>query len=153
MLTPDGVVDWALKPLGLYGPGYGLIATIITLTYLWLPYMILPIYAGLERLPDSLLDASADLGAQRRADLPLGGAAADLPVARGRLDLHVLADSRRLHHRADRRRQDPAARQRHLRQLGPPATCRSRPRAACSRSPSSCCTCSLMRRTGALENL
>ena len=36
----------------------------MTLTYLWLPYMILPVYAGLERLPDSLLDASADLGAR-----------------------------------------------------------------------------------------
>jgi len=32
------------------------------LAYLWLPYMILPIYAGFERLPDSLLEASADLG-------------------------------------------------------------------------------------------
>jgi putative spermidine/putrescine transport system permease protein len=31
---------------------------------MWLPYMILPIYAGLERLPSSLLDASADLGAR-----------------------------------------------------------------------------------------
>jgi putative spermidine/putrescine transport system permease protein len=46
------------------GPGYGLVATIIVLAYLWLPYMILPIYAGLERLPDSLLEASADLGAR-----------------------------------------------------------------------------------------
>ena len=36
---------------------------ILTLAYLWLPYMILPIYAGLDRLPDSLLEASADLGA------------------------------------------------------------------------------------------
>ena len=36
----------------------------LTLGYLWLPYMILPIYAGLERLPNSLLDASADLGAK-----------------------------------------------------------------------------------------
>ncbi len=31
-------------------------------SYLWLPYMIIPIYAGLERIPDSLLDASGDLG-------------------------------------------------------------------------------------------
>jgi putative spermidine/putrescine transport system permease protein len=46
------------------GPGYGLTATIIVLAYLWLPYMILPIYAGLDRLPDSLLEASADLGAR-----------------------------------------------------------------------------------------
>ena len=34
------------------------------LSYLWLPYMILPVYAGLERLPDSLLEASGDLGAK-----------------------------------------------------------------------------------------
>lgn len=46
------------------GPGYGLFAVILVLSYMWLPYMILPVYAGLERLPDSLLDASADLGAR-----------------------------------------------------------------------------------------
>jgi putative spermidine/putrescine transport system permease protein len=44
-------------------PGYGLTGVVVVLAYLWLPYMILPIYAGLERLPDSLLDASGDLGA------------------------------------------------------------------------------------------
>ncbi len=44
-------------------PGFGLTGTVIALAYLWLPYMILPIYAGLERLPDSLLEASGDLGA------------------------------------------------------------------------------------------
>jgi putative spermidine/putrescine transport system permease protein len=44
-------------------PGYGITATVVVLAYLWLPYMILPIYAGLERLPDSLLEASGDLGA------------------------------------------------------------------------------------------
>ena len=49
---------------GLSGPGYGTVAVILTLTYLWLPYMILPIFAGLERLPDSLVDASGDLGAR-----------------------------------------------------------------------------------------
>ena len=45
-------------------PGFGWIAVILALTYLWLPYMMLPIYAGLERLPPSLLDASGDLGAR-----------------------------------------------------------------------------------------
>jgi len=48
----------------------------VVLSYLWLPYMILPIYAGLERIPNSLLEASADLGARagitfRRVVLPL----------------------------------------------------------------------------------
>ena len=46
------------------------------MSYLWLPYMIIPIYAGLERIPDSLLSASEDLGASplttfRRVILPL----------------------------------------------------------------------------------
>lgn len=63
MLQPEsGVVAWMLQPFGLSGPGYGVTAVIITLSYLWLPFMILPVYAGLERLPNSMLDASADLG-------------------------------------------------------------------------------------------
>jgi putative spermidine/putrescine transport system permease protein len=45
-------------------PGFGYIAVILSLTYLWLPYMVLPIYTGLERLPESLLDAAGDLGAR-----------------------------------------------------------------------------------------
>ncbi|MEZ5117621.1 MAG: ABC transporter permease [Candidatus Nanopelagicales bacterium] len=65
MLQPEsGVVAWFLSPFGLDSPGYGEVAIIITLTYLWLPYMILPIYAGMERLPNSLIDASYDLGAK-----------------------------------------------------------------------------------------
>jgi putative spermidine/putrescine transport system permease protein len=63
MVQPDtGVLAWLLKPIGLDGPGYGAVAVILTLSYLWLPYMILPVYAGLERLPDTLLEASGDLG-------------------------------------------------------------------------------------------
>ena len=57
-----------LDDLGL-SPGYGLVATVVTLSYLWLPYMILPMSAGLERLPDSLLEASADLGATTRTTM------------------------------------------------------------------------------------
>jgi putative spermidine/putrescine transport system permease protein len=64
MLAGDGVLNWALAPFGLHGPGFGLPATVIVLSYLWLPFMILPVYAGLERLPDSLLEASGDLGAK-----------------------------------------------------------------------------------------
>jgi putative spermidine/putrescine transport system permease protein len=61
MLANGGLIDSLFGGPGR-GPGYGLTATVIVLSYLWLPYMILPIYAGLDRLPDSLLEASADLG-------------------------------------------------------------------------------------------
>jgi putative spermidine/putrescine transport system permease protein len=76
MLSQDGVINWALEPFGLHGPGYGLTAVWLVMSYLWLPYMILPIYAGLERIPDSLISASEDLGAApfttfRRVLLPL----------------------------------------------------------------------------------
>jgi putative spermidine/putrescine transport system permease protein len=76
MLSEDGVINWALNPLGLHGPGYGLTAVWLVMSYLWLPYMILPIYAGLERIPNSLISASEDLGAApfttfRRVILPL----------------------------------------------------------------------------------
>lgn len=53
-----------LKSTFGWSPGFGLTGVIMTLAYLWLPYMVLPIYAGLDRLPPSLLDASGDLGAR-----------------------------------------------------------------------------------------
>ena len=76
ILSQEGVLNWALRPLGIEGPGFGNVATWLVFSYLWLPYMILPIYAGLERIPDSLLEASGDLGAPtvttfRRVILPL----------------------------------------------------------------------------------
>jgi putative spermidine/putrescine transport system permease protein len=76
MLSSGGVINWALDPIGLSGPGYGSTAVWLVESYLWLPFMILPIYAGLERIPDSLLSASEDLGAGpgttfRRVVLPL----------------------------------------------------------------------------------
>jgi putative spermidine/putrescine transport system permease protein len=76
MLSSGGVIDWVLEPLGLSGPGYGNTAVWLVMSYLWLPYMILPIYAGLERIPNSLISASEDLGAApfttfRRVILPL----------------------------------------------------------------------------------
>jgi putative spermidine/putrescine transport system permease protein len=76
MLSNDGVIDWVLAPFGLSGPGYGNVAVWLVMSYLWLPYMILPVYAGLERIPDSLISASEDLGASpfttfRRVILPL----------------------------------------------------------------------------------
>ena len=76
ILSEDGILNWALGPLGLSGPGYGNVATWLVFSYLWLPFMIIPIYAGLERIPNSLLDASGDLGAGaghtfRRVILPM----------------------------------------------------------------------------------
>jgi putative spermidine/putrescine transport system permease protein len=76
MLSEDGVINWVLGPLGLHGPGYGNVATWLVFSYLWLPFMVLPIYAGLQRIPNSLLDASGDLGAGaghtfRRVILPI----------------------------------------------------------------------------------
>ncbi len=77
ILQGNGLLDWALEPFGLKGPGLNEIANAwLVLSYLWLPYMILPVYAGLERIPKSLLEASADLGGRagmtfRRVILPL----------------------------------------------------------------------------------
>jgi putative spermidine/putrescine transport system permease protein len=76
ILSQDGVLNWALSPLGIKGPGFGEIGLWLVFTYLWLPYMILPLFAGLERIPSSVLEASADLGARslttfRRVILPL----------------------------------------------------------------------------------
>ena len=64
MSEESGFLTWLLSPLGIKSPGYGLISVVLALTYLWLPYMIIPIFAGMERLPNSILDASSDLGAK-----------------------------------------------------------------------------------------
>jgi putative spermidine/putrescine transport system permease protein len=76
ILAENGVLNWLLEPFGLSGPGYTITGTWLVFTYLWLPYMILPIYAGLERIPASLLEASSDLGGRNgttfvRVVLPL----------------------------------------------------------------------------------
>jgi putative spermidine/putrescine transport system permease protein len=60
MVTPGGVLESAFG----WTPGFGLTAVVITLAYLWLPFMVLPIYAGFIKLPDSLLEVSSDLGAR-----------------------------------------------------------------------------------------
>jgi putative spermidine/putrescine transport system permease protein len=77
ILQGNGIVAWIVRPFGLEGPGLDELPNAwVVLSYLWLPYMILPIYAGLERIPTSMLEASADLGARagatfRRVVLPL----------------------------------------------------------------------------------
>jgi putative spermidine/putrescine transport system permease protein len=76
ILSGAGVLNWALDPIGLSFHGYSEVGLWLVFTYLWLPFMILPVYAGLERIPDSLLEASADLGGRSlrtfwRVTLPL----------------------------------------------------------------------------------
>jgi putative spermidine/putrescine transport system permease protein len=75
MLGEDGFIGWVLEPFGLDVPGDE-VGLWLTFTYFWLPFMILPVYAGLERIPSSLLEASGDLGARSlrtfwRVTLPL----------------------------------------------------------------------------------
>jgi putative spermidine/putrescine transport system permease protein len=91
ILAKEGVLNWLLTRLGLGGPLAALLelpvvggpslsvsalGAFLAFSYAWLPYMILPIAAALERVPASLLEASADLGARprqtlRRVTLPL----------------------------------------------------------------------------------
>ncbi len=78
ILQPNGPLDWVGQQLGTGSLRLGLseVSGWLVFTYLWLPYMILPIYAGLERIAGSLLEASADLGGHhwttfRRVILPL----------------------------------------------------------------------------------
>lgn len=78
ILAPTGLFDWAAGSVGFpnLSPGFSDVSMYIVFCYLWLPYMILPIFTGLERIPESYFEASADLGARgattfRRIILPL----------------------------------------------------------------------------------
>ena len=77
ILTPNGFLNWLSELVGLnLQVGRSNWAIWLTSAYLWLPFTLLPIYAALERVPDSLLEASGDLGARgwftfRRVLFPL----------------------------------------------------------------------------------
>jgi len=91
ILAKEGALTWVLGQVGLQGPldwllstpdiggaslGTSQIGTTIVFVYIWLPYMVLPVQAALERVPKSLIEASSDLGAHprdtfRRVILPL----------------------------------------------------------------------------------
>jgi putative spermidine/putrescine transport system permease protein len=66
ILGHDGALNWTLNKLGigdvdlLYTTG----GMWLVFTYIWLPFMVIPVYAALERIPDNFLEASADLGAR-----------------------------------------------------------------------------------------
>jgi putative spermidine/putrescine transport system permease protein len=66
ILNSSGVLTWSLHKLGLPAPNvaYSNTATWVVFSYVWLPFMILPVYAALERIPHSYIEASRDLGAR-----------------------------------------------------------------------------------------
>jgi putative spermidine/putrescine transport system permease protein len=67
ILAHDGILNWSLDKVGVgsLNVGYSNWAMWIVFSYIWLPFMITPIWAAIERVPDSLLEASGDLGAHR----------------------------------------------------------------------------------------
>jgi putative spermidine/putrescine transport system permease protein len=78
ILNHDGALNWSLAKVGLPQQGWAFTNTAmwIVFSYIWLPFMILPIYAALERIPDSFIEASRDLGGRnwttfRRVIVPL----------------------------------------------------------------------------------
>jgi putative spermidine/putrescine transport system permease protein len=66
ILTKGGTLNWAFRHVGLPEPniGYTTTAMWLVFSYIWLPFMIIPVYTALERIPDSLIEASGDLGAR-----------------------------------------------------------------------------------------
>lgn len=78
IFTHDGLLNWSLNRIGLPDANlaYTNWAMWIVFSYIWLPFMLVPIYAALERIPGSYLEASADLGGRgwrtfREVILPL----------------------------------------------------------------------------------
>jgi putative spermidine/putrescine transport system permease protein len=91
ILAKQGILSWFFDSLGMQGaldavlrvPGIGgpslassYLGMFIVFVYMWLPFMILPLAASLERVPDTLIQAAADLGARpgqvfRTVTLPL----------------------------------------------------------------------------------
>ncbi len=67
ILNHSGLLNWSLQSIGLppANIGYTNTAMWLVFSYIWLPFMIIPVYAALERVPASLLEAAADLGARR----------------------------------------------------------------------------------------
>ena len=78
ILAKQGVLNWTLGHVGLgsIDVAYSNWAMWIVFSYIWLPFMIMPVWSSFERVPDSYFEASADLGAHatttfRRVALPL----------------------------------------------------------------------------------
>lgn len=63
VFTEEGFFNWLLSPFGISGPGFSQFTVVLTLTYLWFPYMAVPVYTAIRSIPANLFDASSDLGA------------------------------------------------------------------------------------------
>lgn len=81
ILAKEGILSWiaiqlhgqwlidallAIPTIGGASLSFSYIGTFLVFVYIWLPYMILPIQSSLERVPSTLIEASADLGASKR---------------------------------------------------------------------------------------
>jgi len=66
ILQKGGTLSWLFQKAGLgaVNIGYTNTAMWLVFSYIWLPFMIVPVYSAFERIPDSLLEASGDLGAR-----------------------------------------------------------------------------------------
>ncbi len=66
ILNHSGVLNWSMQSIGLPAPniGYSETAMLVVFCYIWLPFMIIPTYAAMERVPESLIEAARDLGAR-----------------------------------------------------------------------------------------
>lgn len=62
--TENGFFNWALDPIGISGPGFGVVTVTLTLVYLWFPYMAIPVFTAISQISPNLFDASSDLGAR-----------------------------------------------------------------------------------------
>ena len=64
VFSEQGFFNWAMAPLGIRCPGFSIPIVILTLAYLWFPYMALPVFTAIRQIPTNLFDASSDLGAK-----------------------------------------------------------------------------------------
>lgn len=64
VFSEQGFFNWAMAPFGIRGPGFSIPIVILTLTYLWFPYMALPVFTAIRQIPSNLFDASSDMGAK-----------------------------------------------------------------------------------------
>ena len=96
ILNPDGALNYFLNRLGLpdQNIAYTNWAMWLVFTYIWFPFMVLPVYAALERVPYSLHRGVGRPRRPRLHDAAAGDPAARRAGARGRLDLHLLAHAR-----------------------------------------------------------